>query len=282
LKKEVEISEVNFGSIIPNLIYVIFEKKEKDNDEEIETLQTFQQLKSKINDAIEVGANIRVEFHFTEDNNINKGSINTKKTGFSFGLAAFNKLISKFSSVSNLSLGDITKNPKLVDPTDKDMEYIQKEVLDVARVDESMVRKTASIYLRNKFFPPELRSLLWMSVIKNPTRLNDKWYNGYKAILKARDNYGSADMISKKIEQMTKVWMMEEDKEFNESCLRMMLIFELNQPDVGYVPGMEKIAMFLRKISSEVEAFIVMFNMIFAYPFVWGIYNQEHTSVHKS
>ena len=90
-----EVSEVNFGSIIPNLIYVIFLAKEKDQKEEIETLQTFQELKSKISSAIDRGADIKVEFHFTEDNDIEKGKVTQKKAGFSFGMSALKGLINK-------------------------------------------------------------------------------------------------------------------------------------------------------------------------------------------
>ena len=81
LKKQVEISEVNFGSIIPNLVYVIFEKHSKDSPEpEIKTLQTFQELRQSITEAVEDGSNVKLEVHFVEEQTKKKGKIIQKKS----------------------------------------------------------------------------------------------------------------------------------------------------------------------------------------------------------
>lgn len=73
-------------------------------------------------------------------------------------------------------------------------------------------------------------------------------------------------------------WQID-DPELEQSITAMMLIFEMYQPDIGYVPGMEKIALFLRKIMEESTAFIIFFNVIFASPFMWSIYKQDHQKV---
>ena len=167
----------------------------------------------------------------------------------------------------------------MVECNEQSIEELQTEVLDFAHIDSKMVRRYAKKFLKKHFFPPELRASLWVSLIKNPTRLNIKWYKGYRDVIKARDSYGSADLISKKIVEAMKSQKMEEDPDFNQSCLRMLLIFELNQPDVGYVPDMETVVMFLRKLAPEDQAFIIFFNLIFSYTLIWSIYNQNPLQV---
>ena len=83
-------------------------------------------------------------------------------------------------------------------------------------------------------------------------------------------------MIGKRIKEAMNLSAMDDDEEFKESCLRILLIFEFNQPDLGYVPGMEVLVMFLRKLESEVETFITFFNIVFSYPAIWSIYSQDH------
>jgi hypothetical protein len=56
----------------------------------------------------------------------------------------------------------------------------------------------------------------------------------------------------------------------------MLLVFELTQPDVGYVIGMERLALFLRQICDEYDAYNILFNSIFSNNFLWAIFSQNH------
>ena len=103
----------------------------------------------------------------------------------------------------------------MVECPEKSIEELQTEVLDFAHIDAKMVRKFAKKFLKKHFFPPEIRANLWVSLIKNPTRLNPKWYKGYRDIIKTRDSYGSADLISKRIAEAMKKGEMEEDHDFS-------------------------------------------------------------------
>lgn len=109
---------MNFGSIIPNLIYVIFERKDKENedgDPEVKTLQTFQELRKCVTEGIERGSNLKLEIHFVEDNDITKGKIVKKKNGFKLSFASLNKIVSKVKKATNyVSIDDLKKNPNLV------------------------------------------------------------------------------------------------------------------------------------------------------------------------
>jgi hypothetical protein len=63
--------------IIPNLIYMIFEKYKPGNESEREicTLQTFQELRNNITESIESGYSVKLQVHFVEDYDLNKGKV---------------------------------------------------------------------------------------------------------------------------------------------------------------------------------------------------------------
>lgn len=131
MKKQVEISEVNFGSIIPNLIYVIFERQDKENENgepKVKTLQTFQELRKCVTEGIEMGSNLKLEIHFVEDNDITKGKIVKKKNGFKLSFASLNKIVSKVKKATNyVSIDDLKKNPNLVS-SKNEFENLQKKL----------------------------------------------------------------------------------------------------------------------------------------------------------
>jgi hypothetical protein len=108
LKKEVEKSEVNFGLIIPNLIYMIFEKyhpgEPSKSTPEMCTLQTFQELRANVTEAIEKGYCVKIQVHFVEDFDLSKGKVKVKKKKFKFGLSSLNKLVSKVKDAGGISV----------------------------------------------------------------------------------------------------------------------------------------------------------------------------------
>lgn len=143
-----------------------------------------------------------------------------------------------------------------------------------------MARTKANVYISNKLFPQELRTELWSKLIKNPTNITEKWYQEYSKILEKRTRFGSRDIISKKIDECVVEFMIDDDdKELRNSVMKNILIFELSQPDIGFVIGMEKIAMFFKRICNDYEAFIVFHNSIFSSSFLWALYSQNHIDV---
>jgi len=70
-----------------------------------------------------------------------------------------------------------------------------------------------------------------------------------------------------------------DNQELKVSVMEMLLIFEISQPDIGYVIGMEKIAMFLKRICDDFESFLVFYNLVFSFKFMWSCYSQDHKEV---
>lgn len=103
-------------------------------------------------------------------------------------------------------------------------------------------------------------------------------------MLTSRQKLGSYDLIEKKVvEAIDEMDIPSGDKEFEKELLKsvstMLLMFELTQPDVGYVIGMEKYALFLRRICDEYDAYNIFFNSMFANDFLWAIFSQNHHQV---
>lgn len=68
-----------------------------------------------------------------------------------------------------------------------------------------------------------------------------------------------------------------EDVGIINSTIRVLLAFEYYQPNIGYVPGLEKIVYYIRKLSDEATAFYLLFNFLFNSRFLWGYVEAKKT-----
>lgn len=59
-------------------------------------------------------------------------------------------------------------------------------------------------------------------------------------------------------------------------------MFEYYQPNLGYVPGMEKIAYYLRKLSDEPTAFHLLYNLLFTSKLIWGFLESKKTMTEQN
>ena len=65
LKKTKDSQSLNFGEIVSDLVSIVFEEyKDSGEQNEVEALQTFAGLLTKINSAVESGSNFKIEFTF--------------------------------------------------------------------------------------------------------------------------------------------------------------------------------------------------------------------------
>lgn len=76
-------------------------------------------------------------------------------------------------------------------------------------------------------------------------------------------------MIRTNLTTVSASWSMAEDQVLTKSVTKMLLVFEYYQPSIGYVPGLEKIALFYRKLADEPTAFTLMFNTLFNSKLIW-------------
>lgn len=147
-------------------------------------------------------------------------------------------------------------------------------------MDRRTARTKANVYISNKLFPYELRPEIWSKLIKNPMNISEKWYQEYIKILEKRSTFGSRDIISRKIDDCLVEFLIDDDEgELKNKVMKNILLWELSQPDIGYVIGMEKIATFFKRICNDYEAFIVFHNSIFSSSFLWTVYSQNHSEV---
>lgn len=92
------------------------------------------------------------------------------------------------------------------------------------------------------------------------------------------DHSGNIPIIKTNLVQVLKDWgQVGEDHQVVEETIRVLLVFEYYQPNLGYVPGMEKIAYYLRKLSDEPTAFHLFFNILFNSKLIWGFLEAKKT-----
>ena len=155
-------------------------------------------------------------------------------------------------------------------------------------IDPSIARKAARLFLQGKYFPSEWRAILWSKLIANPSNINPRWYQSYLKILAQRETLGSYELIQKRVQEsyfeMENLCHSNDTKlenELKKSVITILLMFELTQPDVGYVIGMEKYCIFLKSICDEYDTFNILFNSYFSNDFSWAVISQNHLQVTK-
>lgn len=68
-----------------------------------------------------------------------------------------------------------------------------------------------------------------------------------------------------------------ENQEKLHSALKVLLVFEVYQPSIGYVPGIEKIALFLVWQLDEATAWEVLHNILFSSKLLWAWFEGKKT-----
>lgn len=61
------------------------------------------------------------------------------------------------------------------------------------------------------------------------------------------------------------------------SVVRVLLVFEYYQPNIGYVSGLEKIVFFYRKLTDEPNTFLLLYNTLFNSKLMWSAFEGKKT-----
>lgn len=79
------------------------------------------------------------------------------------------------------------------------------------------------------------------------------------------------------IREVLAKWELPEDPAYVLSVLKILLVFESYQPNIGYVPGLEKLAVFFKKSCDESTAFSMMYNILFSSKLLWAYFEGKKT-----
>lgn len=187
----------------------------------------------------------------------------------------FNTLKEPISSES------LAKNPFQVECTEPEISKIEHEFLPLANSNISKARRELRDLSKSKFFPMSLRPKIWEKLIHNISGISKKLYAMYlNSIGKYRVDgalFGSESVILQSLESYSKESGIVLKPDTVEAIVRMLLIFEYLQPDVGYVIGMERTAFFIHSMVGleEDTAFIIMYNLYFSGEFLWTTLSAE-------
>lgn len=89
---------------------------------------------------------------------------------------------------------------------------------------------------------------------------------------------GNIPIMNSNLKEVLNAWgQVGEDQAVIQGTLKVLLVFEYYQPNIGYVPGMEKLAYFLRKLSDEPSAFHLFYNLLFSSKLIWGFLEAKKT-----
>lgn len=146
---------------------------------------------------------------------------------------------------------------------------------------QEAARKSAEKYLKSKFFPADLRLKLWLGLLENKANIGPKLFKCYAEIVDKKvadnDNYGCLPMIKTNIRLALENWGLSEDPTLAQSVARVLLVFEYYQPNIGYVPGLEKVVLFFRKLTDEPSAFFLLYNSLFTSRLLWSFMDGKKT-----
>jgi len=304
LKKTKDSQSLNFGEIVSDLVSIVFEEHRDLGDQnEVEALQTFAGLLSKINSAVENGSNFKIEFTFmnsedTATRAVVRSSGDREKllplTGDKFDKSSlcspeWFKLTSFFSKLKEpLSIESLQKFPTQVEPHDGETAHLEKHILPLAKCNWSKGRKEVREHLKLKFLPMSLRPKLWKSYIYNPAGITKKTYSMYRDILDKQKThsggvFGSQPLIIAALNQTLAQIKVKVSSEVFDSVVRMLSVFEYQHPEVGFVPGMEKIVFLLRSLVAieEETAYVIFYNIYFSSDLLWSVLTSDHVQINK-
>jgi Rab-GTPase-TBC domain len=294
LRKLKESESLNFGEIVADLVSAIFEtRSENGKVEEKEAIQTFSGLLEKVESAVEKGHDFKIEFTFMSD----QGQSNTKIGGQALKLKPLTgekfekkwyKLSSFFSGLKEpVSLESLKKNPGQVECSEQDVQKLEKEILPLGKSNLEKGKKLLKSFLKQKFLPMSLRPRLWKSFLPNPAGINKKLYSCHKKSVETLScglgQFGSESVIRSFVGNSVKTLGIHVAPEGVESAVRVLQVFELMHPDIGFLPGIEKLVLLLRHLIGidEDNAFVLMYNIYFSSDLLWAILTCDPTAIQQ-
>ena len=293
LRKLKESESLNFGEIVADLVSAIFEtKSENGKVEEKEAIQTFSALLEKVETAVEKGHDFKIEFTFMSD----QGQTSTKKggqvaklkplTGDKFEKKWY-KLSSFFSGLKEpISIDSLKKNPSQAECSEQDIAKLEKEIIPLGKSNLEKGKKQLKALLKQKFLPMAQRPKVWKAFLPNPAGVNKKLYACHrKSIesLSAGGPFGSEPVIRMFVTQTVKTLGIAVSPEGEQSVIRVLQVFELMHPDIGFLPGMEKLVLLLRGLIGidEENSFVLMYNLYFSSDLLWAILTCDPSGIQQ-
>lgn len=197
-------------------------------------------------------------------------------------------LITKVKNSFDVTYEELKAKPQLMDADEAGLRFIDKEIVEAAEFSPENARKAGEKFLKGKFFPRDKRPALWPLLIENKHHINNKLYKCYSDMvdkrLKENDSYGiysltigNIPIIRSNIKDTLSRWAVPEDPAMILSVVKVLLVFESYQPNIGYVPGLEKIALFLMKNCDEPTAFTMLYNILFSSKLLWAYFEGKKT-----
>lgn len=294
LRKLKESESLNFGEIVSDLVSAIFEtRSENGKVEEKEAIQTFSSLLEKVESAVEKGHDFKIEFTFMSD----QGQSSAKKggqvaklkplTGDKFEKKWY-KLSSFFSGLKEpVSVESLKKNPSQVESSEQDVQKLEKDILPLGKSNIEKGKKLLKSFLKQKFLPMGHRCRLWKAFLPNPAGINKKLYacqrKSVENLSAGFGQFGSEPVIRSFVAESVKKLGITVSAEGQESVVRILQVFELMHPDVGAVPGMEKLVLLLRILVGieEENSFVLMYNLFFSSDLLWAILTCDPSAIQQ-
>src|SRR3990167_6732029 len=131
------------------------------------------------------------------------------------------------------------------------------------------------------------RCRLWKAFLQNPAGINKKLYacqrKSVENLSAGFGQFGSEPVIRSFVAESVKKLGITVSAEGQESVARILQVFELMHPDVGAVPGMEKLVLLLRILVGieEENSFVLMYNLFFSSDLLWAILTCDPSAIQQ-
>lgn len=169
---------------------------------------------------------------------------------------------------------------------DLEPDYISYTKKVAPLLDNCKGLKTAQIhscfqYFTEKSLPSELRKELWSSRIGNRLKLT----KNRVLFLKKRLEIDGVDPVADKVisNDLNRTFpdckTYKQGREMYEAMQRILRMFQLYRPDIGYVQGMSYLVSALYYIFEEEECFILFCNLIICNKFIYSLYTFDVNKV---
>lgn len=183
-----------------------------------------------------------------------------------------------FASLMSITVNEIRKNPKLVEPKKDEANSLSNHILPLQKFDYSQGLAKLKSFLKDHFFPPELRLKIWKRAIFNHSRIDEKLYDEYHIVVKnLQDKIPNYHYIHRLLSLHTKTLPAVEQEKVITSCMNVLLTFQMFRSDILFRDGMHKIVIFFYKMFySEFNTFKQFHNLIISCSMLKGYYKGRY------
>jgi hypothetical protein len=128
----------------------------------------------------------------------------------------------------------------------EDVTFLQSSIMPTLKYKHSLGLEKLKSYLRDKFFPSNIRYKIWILTLPDPIRITSDFYTHLlKVVTPIKSSIPNLTYIQKLLHTHTKkIASLSKAPTLLLDCLDIILVFQQHRPDILFRDGMQRLITF--------------------------------------